>query len=276
MFTRIQTLLPFVAIVNLAIVCAGCDSGSTDPADGSTGVMYGTVIVYDANLKPLTDRSGVIVRYVDTDGKVFEAVSNKDGVWEIKAPFGVYIQDTIMKSGLIQMHPGWSSVAGTKQQVDWLGKGRREIMRGTMLCPPELDEVVTLRINSAKLDSIYTPADSSRGPGHSTSESYKLQLKVDALLDNHGYGSRGSMTTVMVLPDGTRFPMQPTDHTGPIIIRTEAYEVPWDSWKGARMEWTVTQEIEQTFPVRRPDGDWTWERRLIPSKPSSLNVQVIP
>lgn len=52
------------------IFCAACREESCDPAVPVTGTIFGTTLLMDSHVQPLSDMSGVIARYVDTEGNI--------------------------------------------------------------------------------------------------------------------------------------------------------------------------------------------------------------
>ena len=143
------------------ILIAACSNDPVDPAAGSTGVLDGTVEVYDAHLQRVGDASGVLVRFYDTDGKKFETTTNADGLWEIALPFGVYQLDTLQHPSLIQLEHGLNHGIQLKGPIDWLGKGRRRHLSQTRFCPETLESVVEVLSHSVTIDSTFISIDSS-------------------------------------------------------------------------------------------------------------------
>lgn len=134
----------------LMIAVIGCsdddsdDDSPTGPDKGSTGVLYGTVTVYDQHLRPTNDHSGAIVRYVDTEGKSYTDTSDPAGEWNLELPLGTYYIDTIYHPTLQTLAMGHSPSFGPVSPIDWLGRGRRQLMTATKFIPPTLDSTATI------------------------------------------------------------------------------------------------------------------------------------
>ena len=274
---NVQTITLFLAV---ALISSSC-SNPNDPEDQSTGVMYGTVRVFDENLKPLEDMSGVIARYVDSEGKVFEGVTNSEGVWEIDAPLGVYLQDTIMHPEYIQIYAGESFVAGTKQPIDWLGKGRRAVMEGTLFCPSVLKDVAQVEHDYSRLDSTLIPEDTT--PYHEEPERHFLQLHSYMKVHMHAVTEDElNFELSLTLPDGTTVPVKIAhlkwvdSSTREFEIVSDKVETPWNSWMGARIHVKIRPIVVQRYWEPLGDGRWDYVKRDILCNPTETQFVAVP
>jgi hypothetical protein len=176
-----------ILLVACALALLSCTDDPTDPAAGSTGVLEGTIEVYDAHLQRVVDASGVLVRFYDTEGKKFETKTNADGFWEIPLPFGVYMLDTMQHPTHIQLQPGNGvSSYGPKYPIDWLGKGRREFQWKTQFCPEPLQEIVRIKTHTIAIDSTFTPEHTT--DGHYYPAKYLVAVQYTCIIENSVLG----------------------------------------------------------------------------------------
>jgi len=151
----------FTLLILATFILCSCAHNPTDSAYSagqSTGVLEGTVEVYDSHLQRKSDASGVLVRFYNSDGVKFETTTRTDGFWELALPFGVYQLDTIQLQGGILLHPGnHHAFDGYKLPIDWLGKGRRSFLTQSQLCPESLEAITQLKSHTISIDTTLRP-----------------------------------------------------------------------------------------------------------------------
>lgn len=271
-----------LCLIAIAAMAIACDNDPNSPATGpqETGTIYGTIEVYDEHFKPTADLAGVTTAFHDTDGNTFIGVTDNTGMWEIELPLGSYVLDTIKHSSLIQQTFGSSVLPfGARAPLDWLGKGRREVIRGTRFCPDTLKDIVELRLIDSHLDSIFIKGDSSQS-GHFRADEYYIVFNCS--IERQCWDINSQEVAVLMLNNGDQYELKRQSLQrddlpySTVVYSSKRLPIDWDKWPGGRIEMKAWAKIEQRY--FRPSDEniygWSSDSRVIPSDTTYASFDV--
>lgn len=245
-------------VITLALLLSSCD---TDPASPDTpsskGTITGNVHVYDRTLTRLSDRSGVVVTYVDVNGKTFTSTTQADGTWKMELPYGVYRLVSITKDGHTYLDCGSGKQYPLTGHLDWLGQGERQVVFNTRLMPVELDTPSQILSADVSVDTTYTPAV-DHGNGHSTPEKFHVKFDISISL-KYGLGNhrldisiRDRNGDVICKPNGEH---RGTFDTTLVITSTGSRNLnSFEILKGATMDISITSDLDQYVLIGNDQG----------------------
>ena len=246
------------AVITLALLLTSCDTDPTSPdTPGTKGTISGNVHVYDKTLTRLSDRSGVVVTYVDVNGKSYTATTQPDGMWKMELPYGVYRLVSITKDGHTYLDCGSGKQYPLTGHLDWLGQGERQVVFNTRLMPVELDTPSQILSAEVSVDTTYFPPV-DLGNGHSTPEKFLATFTINLSM-KYGHGKHRLEATIR---DGNgEFISKPIvelrgtfDTTLVVSATDEEYLKNFDILKGATMDVTITSDLDQYVLIGSEQG----------------------